>query len=1195
MSGPYQVAALNGVGGLVYSMQRREVILHDGSHLTAEQTATGTVTLTRITNPGSSAPTMTALAQTFSNASSVTTPTDLFAIPGSGTTDVWVVLCSNGSGTTAVTVAHATFDGTTWTWDNTGTQAATLSTTGNGVASIIWTGGTGSTGNVIVVYRDTAYSLQVVYTPIKAGGSGWVAKATLNTTASTGSHLFPLLVHDANLGGAGVGATACIYALTASGNGTEQLAVRTLLDSATSPAVANWGTETKQAATVLNLGAGNLTACVDSANGKLYVAFATSLVGTGGSGNAGVHVIPITIASNGTPTWGTLVFLTGSTSAWTALALGVDGSGKLYLDATTGTVGTSGSIQNSTSTDSGATWSAFASVTAAATTGDGYPHFPCGGLGQAFGGFVPRLFQRGTASFTAQLDNTQAANAAGAISESTTVSATPTRTVNYARSVTETLTAATDTVSIPGPGLTISTQTATIANLTSPFTARNGSQAETDTNWQDASGNGWYWGYRPNYGGMPFSAWGEIDSGVTSITQDADTTRPDGIIHFLTALAGNFAGSEDPQFVVTELAPTGTPFRRRYQCVGTAADGNGFTWTITASAYPGDPGFVFYRVEMTNPTGSGITLDSPGYDFAVIGGLTQVSQGGATAWAPAGAFYANVGAGAATAMPIDSSAATLEPDFTYVTPAGGSGLVDGIFAIKKTGVLSLGSASTPKIGYTQNGSRMKIHITAVTGGAFPASTTRVMNYIGGLRRSLTFADMQSVAADILNPDTSGAMTNVSGCTVSAFDYDQGWYPLTFSGTTTCQLQHSIAGAVDKRWVPAYRISGWTSADVRLKLASTFLNVGVDYLRYVDTVNQVAYVKLLKTIVASGAGAGQLNNAILLFAPTAGAAYSASVSETITTSDSVARTTTTPRAISESISAASDSVSRVASLARGIAESVAGVADAVARGFSGSRSPSESTSTSDGAARTVAAGRSLTETIAGAADAVTRSSPAARSVAEAVTTTDAPTRSFTGARAPSESLVAASDVPTRSVARTRSVAESIPAASDSVTGIRIIGRTITEALSGATDTVARAYTGARALAETLTAAIDSVVGTRIRPYFQDVTLSLPITISPDYVGDTHGSKSFTITSSTGAFDISGATLTCKFDSADPAQPAFAGTGTFTVTDALNGAFTYHASSADLAAAGLYQFQVLFTFVDGTKRHSNIVIWRVLQAI
>src|SRR5712691_8303508 len=114
-------------------------------------------------------------------------------------------------------------------------------------------------------------------------------------------------------------------------------------------------------------------------------------------------------------------------------------------------------------------------------------------------------------------------------------------------------------------GLSTKSATATINNLASPFTARNGSQAETQVYWVDpTTNNGWAVGYRPSYGGMPFSAWYEINNGVWSVTQIADTTRPDGFIHVLEQLGSTYAGSEDPQFTATEQAPTGTLVRRRY-------------------------------------------------------------------------------------------------------------------------------------------------------------------------------------------------------------------------------------------------------------------------------------------------------------------------------------------------------------------------------------------------------------------------------------------------------------------------------------------------------------------------------------------------------------------------------------------------------------------------------------------------------
>lgn len=109
------------------------------------------------------------------------------------------------------------------------------------------------------------------------------------------------------------------------------------------------------------------------------------------------------------------------------------------------------------------------------------------------------------------------------------------------------------------------------------------------------------------------------------------------------------------------------------------------------------------------------------------------------------------------------------------------------------------------------------------------------------------------------------------------------------------------------------------------------------------------------------------------------------------------------------------------------------------------------------------------------------------------------------------------------------------------------------------------------------------------------LTIAIVASLDFVGDTHGAKSFTVLQGGSPFDLTGATLTCRLNSADPSQPGRVGTGTFTVTDALGGKCTYAPSAADVSAVGLFQFQIVFAYPDGSQRHSNVVIWRVSQPL
>ena len=254
MASPFQIATLGNVSGLPYSPQDRVGILHDGSLLVAANSGTATVSLYQITNPSATTPTIgSALAQTFTIAGSTAMVADLLCLTSPTSTDIWLVYCSNAGSGTAVNVAHGTYNGSTFTWDNTGTLAVTPTGANSQTATIAWNG-----TNLIVAYRDgagSAWSAQCVWTATKAGNAGWSAAFQISTTGSGNSHCHPILVRSANLAG-GLAATLCLYSIdTGSGaSHSDKLAARVLLDSAASAANANWGTEVISAVTGQNYG-----------------------------------------------------------------------------------------------------------------------------------------------------------------------------------------------------------------------------------------------------------------------------------------------------------------------------------------------------------------------------------------------------------------------------------------------------------------------------------------------------------------------------------------------------------------------------------------------------------------------------------------------------------------------------------------------------------------------------------------------------------------------------------------------------------------------------------------------------------------------------------------------------------------------------------------------------------------------------
>lgn len=424
------------------------------------------------------------------------------------------------------------------------------------------------------------------------------------------------------------------------------------------------------------------------------------------------------------------------------------------------------------------------------------------------------------------------------------------------------------------PGLQVFLQTETDVSGGPP----GQNTTDTITRYVDGSGNGWQVGMNGSYGGALVEEVEEIDANVVSAAEVTESTSvADGFIHVLAQSAGAvFSGSEDPTYTLVQLAPYGTNVRRYWDSgTVTPSSGPALNYRVRTMVQPGDPGFLFHRIDITNPSGSAVSLAaSDSLEIAMIGGLSQALQGGVNAWQPANGLYANVG-GTETAWP--ASLTTANPDYIYITPQSGAGLSLTPFAIKKTGLVEAAGVTSGQIEYLQNASRLKMKLQG-TLASFPASTTFTLYYLQGFRRSVAAGEINSIAADYLNPDGAGAF---SVGTFSSYSYDEGCYVVA-AASNEIAVTHTLTGSVTKRWLPMWKATSYTSISLpTVSLAGTALVSGTDYLAYVDTVNQIAYVKLLKQLVASGAGAGQLNNGLLTIAsPVVATGFTATAVSTV---------------------------------------------------------------------------------------------------------------------------------------------------------------------------------------------------------------------------------------------------------------------------------------------------------------------------
>lgn len=413
----------------------------------------------------------------------------------------------------------------------------------------------------------------------------------------------------------------------------------------------------------------------------------------------------------------------------------------------------------------------------------------------------------------------------------------------------------------PPAGLVVSTQT---QNGISGGPPGNGT-TETDVTWLDAAGDGWRVGIIPAYGGALASPWYVMTAGAQSIPQTSlATTQPDGLVHMETQISGSYKASE--QFVFTslwsELAPVGQPFRRYYDSGTSPTDANGFRWRVRTCFQPGNPGFLFHRIDLTNPSGSGIALTAgDSVDDDMLAGLTQVSQGGATAWTPANGGHGSVAGGSVAGWGATTYTAG-DPDFVWINASTASALGAGIIGIRKTSLASIAGASGLQYAYAQDAVRMKFNAEISSAVTIPAATTYSFYFLQALRPGgTTGAEVVGIAADYLNPESSAVVSH--GTPASPFfSYDEGTYEIA-AASNAAQLTFALPAPATVKWLPSFKLTGYTlGTKPAVVLGGTALVEGTDYLAHVDTGAQIAYVKLLKQVVAAGAGAGQLNNGLL---------------------------------------------------------------------------------------------------------------------------------------------------------------------------------------------------------------------------------------------------------------------------------------------------------------------------------------------
>jgi hypothetical protein len=374
-------------------------------------------------------------------------------------------------------------------------------------------------------------------------------------------------------------------------------------------------------------------------------------------------------------------------------------------------------------------------------------------------------------------------------------------------------------------------------------------QTETDVTWSDASGSGWRVGTIPGYGGANIATWYEVDGGVVGPNQTAlNTTNPGDIIHdFTQSAGGSYWGSES-----TPYAQTFTANSFRVSCLSTVpasgTDPNGFTHTVNTYIYPGNPGFMVNRFDITNPSSSPIQLSpTQSIEYDVISGL-ETADG---TWSLANGGYGNIGGSPIQGWPSLATAAN--PDYFYILPAASSSVKEGVVAAVATKLSTLGLLNVQVIGES-NSHRVKVVVYG-NNPTFPANTTKTFYVLQAITRNLTAGQAETIAADYLSPDAPSMGLGTFG----GFSYDEGLYTFTANNNVTT-FTPTFSSTVQERWLDIYKVTGYTStANPSVTLNDAPLASGIDYVSYVDTANQVAYVKLLKPLVPGSPASGQLQS------------------------------------------------------------------------------------------------------------------------------------------------------------------------------------------------------------------------------------------------------------------------------------------------------------------------------------------------
>ena len=386
---PTTLATSTSSTALQHPAEDKVAYLHDGSLLIGYYDGSNAI-VDQVKNPSTS-PSVQQLRSI--SGDEVT----LYTQPGAGTTDIWVQVGAELSGSAPrEQIQHGTYDGTSFSWDSLTTIPGTIAP-GRQDPSVTWTGKW-----LIATWWDDVLgsnSDQVFlnWTTDKTGKTGWLSSAIQMTT--TGQNIVQVSVrHSAKLQ-----ATVLVYDARCA------IWTRTLLDSTTDPSLTNWTSEANvDGADDCGFGFGGPQIAIDESNGNVHVFKAvTNSNGTSWSGVTYWHGTPdATPMTSGSISWSSRLIIDSSASNSDPpdVAGAVDSNGKVYVFWVTSV--SSGALKYTTLASP---YTSASSVVTIAVSGSQprYPHVPA--QAPLTLGYVPLLYQSGTGSpYSIVLDTTLA-------------------------------------------------------------------------------------------------------------------------------------------------------------------------------------------------------------------------------------------------------------------------------------------------------------------------------------------------------------------------------------------------------------------------------------------------------------------------------------------------------------------------------------------------------------------------------------------------------------------------------------------------------------------------------------------------------------------------------------------------------------------------------------------------------------------